>query len=269
MPLPRLGIQVHGSAGSPWDILEFLTGRSGIGKPRLRRRKGGSGMEEQAVAHLSLSAEKPPPAESHRPSRIFGAILSIMLTCGIICITVAATVSFTQVSPKPLSQVMRLNFQNRPGSSMNQSIVISKAKKTITYYITSSSNQSTAILFDCKNGYVCYKLSGHSNCYLKRMNAQDQEAAQAAFNLSKHKEDPPLLPSHASQYYQEFLGVVPGSLVQPVEAGEAARTLCQQVPIRWVKKKDDPPKQRLIYLCIDICFPNNVCVSICFYYLPE
>ncbi|XP_058013062.1 BRICHOS domain-containing protein 5 isoform X3 [Ahaetulla prasina] len=136
---------------------------------------------------LLLAKEKPPPAESHSPSRIFGAILSVMLTCGIICITVAATVSFTQVSPKPLSQVMRLNFQNRPGSSMNQSVVVSKAKKTITYYITSSSNQTTIILFDCKNSYVCYKLSGHSNCYLKRMNARDQDAAQASFNLSKHK----------------------------------------------------------------------------------
>uniref|UniRef100_A0A8C6Y162 BRICHOS domain-containing protein n=1 Tax=Naja naja TaxID=35670 RepID=A0A8C6Y162_NAJNA len=161
-----------------------------------------------------------------------------MLTCGIICIMVAATVSFTQVSPKPLSQVMQLNFQNRPGSLMNQSVVVSKAKKTITYYITSSGNQTTAILFDCKNGYVCYKLSGHSSCYLKRMNAWDQDAAQASFNLSKHKEDPPLLPSHGSQYYREFLGVVPGSLVPPAEAGEAVRGLCKQMPIRWVKKKD-------------------------------
>ncbi|KAG8145425.1 hypothetical protein E2320_011962 [Naja naja] len=187
---------------------------------------------------LLLAKEKPPPTESHSPSRIFGAILSIMLTCGIICIMVAATVSFTQVSPK----VMQLNFQNRPGSLMNQSVVVSKAKKTITYYITSSGNQTTAILFDCKN------LSGHSSCYLKRMNAWDQDAAQASFNLSKHKEDPPLLPSHGSQYYREFLGVVPGSLVPPAEAGEAVRGLCKQMPIRWVKKKDDPPKQRLIYL---------------------
>lgn len=30
-----------------------------------------------------------------------------------------------------------------------------------------------------------------------------------------------------------------------------------------------PGRQRLIYLCIDICFPSNICVSICFYYLPE
>uniref|UniRef100_A0A670Y156 Uncharacterized protein n=1 Tax=Pseudonaja textilis TaxID=8673 RepID=A0A670Y156_PSETE len=116
------------------------------------------------------------------------------------------------------------------------------------------------------------------------------------------QEDPPLLPSHGSQFYREFLGVVPGSLVPPAEAGEAVRALCKQVPIRWVKKKDGklmgaavpsppvgsllllinitglkgilPPRedemlQRLIYLCIDICFPNNICVSICFYYLPE
>ncbi|XP_074202615.1 BRICHOS domain-containing protein 5 isoform X1 [Camelus bactrianus] len=30
-----------------------------------------------------------------------------------------------------------------------------------------------------------------------------------------------------------------------------------------------PQRQRLIYLCIDICFPSNICVSVCFYYLPD
>ncbi|KAB0401487.1 hypothetical protein E2I00_009272, partial [Balaenoptera physalus] len=28
-------------------------------------------------------------------------------------------------------------------------------------------------------------------------------------------------------------------------------------------------RQRLIYLCIDICFPSNICMSVCFYYLPD
>ncbi|KAM6424548.1 LOW QUALITY PROTEIN: BRICHOS domain-containing protein 5 [Liasis olivaceus] len=218
---------------------------------------------------LLLAKERAPPAESQSPSRIFGAILSITLTCGVLCLTVAVAVSFTRASPKPLLQVIRLNIQSRPGSLMNQSVVVSKAKNTIVYYVTSSSNRTTAVLFDCKNGYVCYKLPGQSNCYLKRMDARDHSAAQASFNLSEHKEGPPMLPSDGTQYYREFLGVVPGSLVRPVEAGEAARALCEEAPIRWVKKKDDPPKQRLIYLCIDICFPSNICVSICFYYLPE
>ena len=30
-----------------------------------------------------------------------------------------------------------------------------------------------------------------------------------------------------------------------------------------------PGNQRLVYFCIDICFPSNICVSVCFYYLPE
>nr|XP_058894599.1 BRICHOS domain-containing protein 5 [Kogia breviceps] len=30
-----------------------------------------------------------------------------------------------------------------------------------------------------------------------------------------------------------------------------------------------PQRQRLIYLCIDICFPSNICMSVCFYYLPD
>lgn len=32
---------------------------------------------------------------------------------------------------------------------------------------------------------------------------------------------------------------------------------------------EGPGKQRLVYFCIDICFPSNICVSVCFYYLPE
>uniref|UniRef100_A0A8D2LMJ3 Uncharacterized protein n=1 Tax=Varanus komodoensis TaxID=61221 RepID=A0A8D2LMJ3_VARKO len=92
-----------------------------------------------------------------------------------------------------------------------------------------------------------------------------------------------LLPNDKTQYYREFLGVVPGRGVQPEEAGEATQALCGQLPIYWRTASPPlgtrlpsrpvslagPPKQRLIYLCIDICFPSNICVSICFYYLPE
>ncbi|CAI5792428.1 Hypothetical predicted protein [Podarcis lilfordi] len=226
-------------------------------------------MEEQTVAHITPCPERALPAESKSPSRTFWVVLSVILICGIICIAVAATLSFAKTSPKPLLQVVRLNFQNRPGSRMNQSAFMDKSKNTVTYCITSPSNQTTSVLFDNKNGYVCYKPSEQNNCYLRMMDDRDRDTVQMSFNLSEHRVDQLPLPNDRTQYYREFLGIVPGRQVRPEEAGEAVRSLCGQAPIYWVKKKDGPPKQRLIYLCIDICFPNNICVSICFYYLPE
>ncbi|XP_016853928.2 BRICHOS domain-containing protein 5 [Anolis carolinensis] len=226
-------------------------------------------MEEQAGAPTTLSPERVPPTESKAPSRIFWVILSVILVCGLVCITVAAALSLTQTSPKPLVQVVRLNFQNQPGSQMNQSAIINKFKDTVTYCVTSPSNQTSTVLFDRKNGYVCYKPMGQHSCYLRMMDAWDRETVQMSFNMSERRVDQVPLPNGRTQYYREFLEVVPGKPVRPEEAGEAVRALCEQAPIYWVKRKEGPPKQRLIYLCIDICFPSNICVSICFYYLPE
>lgn len=55
------------------------------------------------------------------------------------------------VSSQPLLQVVRLNFQSRPASQVNQSAFVDKAKMTVTYYVTSPSNQTTAVLFDSKS----------------------------------------------------------------------------------------------------------------------
>nr|XP_056722333.1 BRICHOS domain-containing protein 5 [Euleptes europaea] len=226
-------------------------------------------MEEQAVAHPTPSSAKRTPPESKSPSRTFWVILSVILICGIICITVAGVLSFTQSFSKPLFQVVRLNFPNSPGSQTNQSAFVDKSRNTVTYYVTSSSNRTTAILFDGKNGYVCYKPAEQNSCYLRVMDGQDRETVQATFDLSQHRMDQFLLPNDQTRYYREFLGIVSGRPVRPEEAGEAVHSLCEQMPVYWVKKKEGPAKQRLIYLCIDICFPSNICVSICFYYLPE
>lgn len=47
--------------------------------------------------------------------------------------------------------MVRLNFQNHPGSQANQSAFVDKSRNTVTYYVTSSSNHTTAVLFDGKN----------------------------------------------------------------------------------------------------------------------
>lgn len=104
-------------------------------------------------------------------------------------------------------------------------------------------------------------------------------------------------PSRDAHYAQELLAVLGSHEVDPAQVGASVRHLCEKTPIYWARRAKGelgpavgrglgshregapggsrsplpagPPRQRLIYLCIDICFPSNVCVSVCFYYLPD
>lgn len=81
--------------------------------------------------------------------------------------------------------------------------------------------------------------------------------------------------------------------VDPAQVGASVQRLCAETPIYWARRAEGesaravhggavagpagtheplppgPQRQRLIYLCMDICFPSHVCVSVCFYYLPD
>lgn len=77
------------------------------------------------------------------------------------------------------------------------------------------------------------------------------------------------VPGQDTHYIQELLAVLGGHTVDPAQAGASVRHLCMDTPIYWAQRAEGPQRQRLIYLCIDICFPSNICVSVCFYYLPD
>uniref|UniRef100_A0A8C5UGE0 BRICHOS domain containing 5 n=1 Tax=Malurus cyaneus samueli TaxID=2593467 RepID=A0A8C5UGE0_9PASS len=157
------------------------------------------------------------------------------------------------------SQLVRVTLQGQQDPLRNQTAVVDKARSTVTYYITSQSNLSAVVLYDSRNGYVCYKPLEQRACYLRRMDPWDLQTLQMALNTSEH----------STKFYREFLGIVAGEQVDPRGLGEAVQTLCEHTSIFWVRRGQGPGRQRLIYLCIDICFPSNICVSICFYYLPE
>uniref|UniRef100_A0A671N1G1 Uncharacterized protein n=1 Tax=Sinocyclocheilus anshuiensis TaxID=1608454 RepID=A0A671N1G1_9TELE len=92
-------------------------------------------------------------------------------------------------------------------------------------------------------------------------------------------------PISITEKHTEFLGVLSSSRVDASTLQEPLQSLCQQASVYWTRRSDGksmsvlhsnhvtlktgPGKQRLIYFCIDICFPSNICVSVCFYYLPE
>ncbi|NXU93557.1 BRID5 protein, partial [Xiphorhynchus elegans] len=167
------------------------------------------------------------------------------------------------------SQLVRLTLQGQQGPLRNQTTLVDKARSTVTYYVTSQSNLSAVVLYDSRNGYVCYKPVEQSTCYLRRMDPWDLQPLQEALNASELRAEQLLRQDNQTKFYQEFLGIVAGEQVNPQSLGEAVQSLCEHTDIFWVHRGHGPGKQRLIYLCIDICFPSNICVSICFYYLPE
>ncbi|NXG02730.1 BRID5 protein, partial [Sakesphorus luctuosus] len=189
-----------------------------------------------------------------------------LLFFAVVGISVVGVLSLSPSSAQAGSQLVRLTLQGQQGPLRNQTALVDKSRSTVTYYVTSQSNLSAVVLYDSRNGYVCYKPLEQSTCYLRRMEPWD---LQTALNTSEQRAEQ--LPSHNNQtkYYREFLGIVAGQEVNPSRLGEAVQSLCEHSSIFWVRRGQGPGKQRLIYLCIDICFPSNICVSICFYYLPE
>ncbi|XP_065540969.1 BRICHOS domain-containing protein 5 isoform X2 [Lathamus discolor] len=202
------------------------------------------------------------------PRRTFCIILSIALLCAI-GIGILGVLIFSPSSAEADSQLVRLTLQGHQDLLRNQTALVDKSRSTVTYYITSESNHTAVVLYDSRNGYVCYKPMEQRVCYLKRMDSWDLQALQTLLNTSEQRADELLRSNNQTRHYQEFLGVLAGGEVDPRGLGEAVQALCEQTPIFKVRRREGPGKQRLIYLCIDICFPSNICVSICFYYLPE
>ncbi|XP_018094776.2 BRICHOS domain-containing protein 5 [Xenopus laevis] len=151
---------------------------------------------------------------------------------------------------------------------MNQSAVTDRTRNTVTYRVTSR-NQTSVVLFDSKHSLVCYRAAGERSCFLRKMDGHDFENIQSILNMSDPKDEGILLQHNRTRFYREFLGILGSRKVNYELVGEAVQMLCDQLPMYWVKKSEGPARQRLIYLCIDICFPNNICVSVCFYYLPD
>ncbi|NXW67237.1 BRID5 protein, partial [Hirundo rustica] len=184
-------------------------------------------------------------------------------------VSVVGVLSFSPSSAQAGSQLLRVPLQGQQDPLRNQTAVVDKAGSTVTYYITSRSNLSAVVLYDSRNGYVCYKALERRACYLRRMEPWDLQTLQTALNASEHSAERLLHRNNQTTFYREFLGIVAAEQVEPRGLGEAVQALCEHTSIFWVRRGHGPGRQRLIYLCIDICFPNNICVSICFYYLPE
>ncbi|XP_055220966.1 BRICHOS domain-containing protein 5 isoform X1 [Gorilla gorilla gorilla] len=116
-------------------------------------------------------------------------------------------------------------------------------------------------------GCICYRPEEHQVCFLRLMEDSDRETLRLLVDTSKVQEA--WVPTQDTHHTQELLAVQGSLKVDPAQVGALVQRLCMRTPIYWVRRAEGPRRQRLIYLCIDICFPSNICVSVCFYYLPD
>ncbi|KAI5128129.1 BRICHOS domain-containing protein 5 [Manis pentadactyla] len=174
---------------------------------------------------------------------------------------------FAHRPPKPLLQ-MRLTLPSPREPQFKQTAQVDVARNLATIRVTpAQSNGSWVVLFDGKSGCICYRPAEHRACFLRLMEPRDRETLQLLVNTSKAQE--PHSPSQDPHYAQELLAVLGSHEVDPAQVGTSVQHLCAKTPIYWARRVEGPQRQRLIYLCIDICFPSNICVSVCFYYLPD
>ncbi|TSK14655.1 BRICHOS domain-containing protein 5 [Bagarius yarrelli] len=203
---------------------------------------------------------------SRFPPRVLWGSLTVTLL--IVIIGFIALIITGKFSLQPDTQVVRIIAPDHAAALINQSAVVDKHNRVVTYSVTSHTNYTSTVLFDIKHGLICYKPDNQDSCFLRQMETSDYENIHILLNESKQQVNQIWLAGNETQRHKEFLGVLSGHRVDASVLQQPLQSLCQHKPVYWTRRAGGP-KERLIYFCIDICFPNNICVSVCFYYLPE
>ncbi|XP_040885147.1 BRICHOS domain-containing protein 5 [Toxotes jaculatrix] len=205
--------------------------------------------------------------QSHFPHKAFWVSLSASLLLVVIVLGLTGHFGLSHSHSQSL-QVVRITAPDQTGVLINQSAVVDQQNDLVTFTVTSPANQTSTVLFDIKHGLICYKPVNQDGCFLRKMEQSDYDSVHSLLRESTHKSQFQLF-GNETQRQTEFLGVLSASQVDVSMLDEPLQALCQDRPVHWTRRAEGPGKQRLVYFCIDICFPSNICVSVCFYYLPE
>ncbi|KAF6123262.1 BRICHOS domain containing 5 [Phyllostomus discolor] len=222
----------------------------------------------------SCCAEDPGPGSvrvktrpCHGGWRALGLLLLLLALATAGAVT-GGLLGFSHSPPKPLLQMFHLTHPSSRVYRSNQTVQVDVAQNVATIRVTpAQSNRSWAVLFDGQSGCVCYRPAEHRACFLHLMEPRDRKTLQLLVNTSRAQGSHS--PTQDTYYAQELLAVLGSREVDPAQVGASVRHFCTKTPIYWAHRAEGTQRQRLIYLCIDICFPSNICVSVCFYYLPD
>ncbi|XP_078135650.1 BRICHOS domain-containing protein 5 isoform X1 [Sander vitreus] len=207
-------------------------------------------------------------SQSHFPHKAFWVSLAASLLLVIIGLGLTGHLGLSQPHSDSL-QIVRITVPDQTGVLINQSAVVDQQNDLVTFSVTSPANQTSTVLFDVKRRLICYKPVDQDSCFLRTMEKSDYDNVQSLLHESTHKQSQFQLSGNETRRKTEYLGVLTASQVDVSTLEEPLQALCQDSSIHWTRRVEGPGKQRLVYFCIDICFPSNICVSVCFYYLPE
>ncbi|XP_034563470.1 BRICHOS domain-containing protein 5 [Notolabrus celidotus] len=205
--------------------------------------------------------------QSRFPHKAFWFSLSASLLLIIIVLSITGNLRLPTPHTQS-SQIVRITMPDQSGALINQSAAVDKKNHMVTFSVTTLANQTSTVLFDIKHGLICYKPVDQQSCFLRKMEKSDYDNVHSLLQESTHKSQFQLS-ANETQRQREFLGVLADTQVDVSTLEEPLQDLCQDRTIHWTRRAEGPGKQRLVYFCIDICFPSNICVSVCFYYLPE
>nr|XP_019938880.1 PREDICTED: BRICHOS domain-containing protein 5-like isoform X2 [Paralichthys olivaceus] len=223
---------------------------------------------ENRLEETQCTDGAPPAAlQSHFPHKAFWVSLSASLLLLVITLGVTGHLGLSQPHSQP-SQIVRVSVQDQTGVVINQSAVVDQQNDLVTFSVTSPANQTSTVLFDVKHGLICYKPVDQDTCFLQKMEESDYDNVHSLLHEQTHQSHFQLS-GNETQRQTEFLGVLAASQVEVSTLEEPLQALCHNSSVHWTRRANGPGKQRLVYFCIDICFPSNICVSVCFYYLPE
>uniref|UniRef100_A0A3Q0R512 BRICHOS domain containing 5 n=1 Tax=Amphilophus citrinellus TaxID=61819 RepID=A0A3Q0R512_AMPCI len=201
--------------------------------------------------------------EECTPHKAFWVGLSASLLLVILALGLMGHFGRSQPHSQSL-QTVRFTVPDQIGALINQSAVVDQQNELVTFSVTSPINRTSTVLFDIKHSLICYKPIDQESCFLRKM----EESDYANVNSLLHESSQVQLSGNETLRQTEFLGVLAASQVNVSSLEEPLQALCQDRSVHWTRRTE-PGKQRLVYFCIDICFPSNICVSVCFYYLPE
>ncbi|XP_017273773.1 BRICHOS domain-containing protein 5 [Kryptolebias marmoratus] len=222
--------------------------------------------EEEEGAAAARCTDRAPDAPRF-PQRAFWVGLSAVLF--LVTFALGLMGHLWLSGPKSQSpQIVRITAPDEAGAPFNQSAAVDQRNGLVTFAVTSPANQTSAVLYDVNHGLICYRPVDRNLCLLRTMERSDHDDVSSLLRAPTH-ESRFRFSSNETQRRTEFLGVLPVSRVNASSLEEPVQALCQDRPVHWTRRADGPGKQRLVYFCIDICFPSNICVSVCFYYLPE
>ncbi|XP_003481155.2 BRICHOS domain-containing protein 5 isoform X3 [Sus scrofa] len=269
------GKEAAGSGGERARTIVWLIRRrpeaSGL-TPRGARQSAhclqGCSMEQgssRAEGPGLVSVKTTPCHAGGKAPRLLLLLLLALATAGAMA---GGLLGFAHSPPKPTLQMLRPTLPSPRGPRSNQTEQVDVARKVVTITVTpAESNHSWTVLLDGQSGCVCYRPSEPRACFLHLMEPRDREALQLLVNSSQPHW--PRSPGRDTRYTQELLAVLGNHEVDPAQVGAPVQRLCAETPIYWARRAEGPRRQRLLYLCIDICFPSSICVSVCFYYLPD